>query len=170
MPYCKNCGTELPEGASYCPRCGTQVEIEVGPTLAYWGERFVAWLIDVIILGAILILVKFLVGPAWPSLTWESNFLRWVPFVDFGLNNVVYFLYWMFTEGFYGQSFGKMIMRLQVTRLNGKPANIVQVAIESVGKAFILPIDCIIGWILYTKRRQRLFNYLSETIVVKTYR
>jgi len=42
-----------------------------------------------------------------------------------------------------------------------------QAAIESIGKAFLLPLDCIIGWILYPSRRQRLFNYLSDTIVVR---
>jgi uncharacterized membrane protein YvbJ len=65
MPYCKKCGTELPEGASYCPKCGTAVVMEEAPAvptaptvpapkLAFWGERFVAWLIDIIILGVIV--------------------------------------------------------------------------------------------------------------------
>ena len=26
MPSCRNCGNELPEGAVYCPKCGTLVE------------------------------------------------------------------------------------------------------------------------------------------------
>jgi len=170
MPYCRNCGTELSEGASYCPKCGKSVEAETGSGLAYWGERFVAWLIDMVILGVILALVRLSLGSAWLGFAWGPDFLEWVPFVDFGLSNVVYFLYWMFMEGLYGQSFGKMIMRLQVTRLDGEPANMVQAVIESVGKAFLLPIDCIVGWILYTKNRQRLFNYLSETIVMKAQR
>jgi len=73
-------------------------------------------------------------------------------------------------DGIYGQSFGKMILRIKVTRLNGSPANIFQTAIESIGKAFLLPIDCIVGWILYPTKRQRLFNFLSETIVVRSSR
>ena len=93
-----------------------------------------------------------------------------IPFVDFGLDNVIYFLYWMFMEATYGQSIGKMILRIEITRLNGEPASMVQSAIEGVGKAFLLPIDCIIGWILYPGKRQRLFNYISGTIVVKAYR
>jgi hypothetical protein len=39
--------------------------------------------------------------------------------------------------------------------------------LETVGKAFLLPLDVLLGWIFYPKRRQRLFNYISETIVVK---
>jgi hypothetical protein len=36
-----------------------------------------------------------------------------------------------------------------------------------VGKAFLLPLDLLLGWILYPRRRQRLFNHISETIVIK---
>ena len=24
--YCKNCGTQIPEGSKYCPNCGTPVD------------------------------------------------------------------------------------------------------------------------------------------------
>ncbi len=160
----------MPEGATYCPNCGTPVETVAQPILASWGGRFVAWLIDIIILGVILAPIKLFIWIAWPSFVWAPDFVRWIPFVDFGLDNVIYLLYWMFMEGIYGQSIGKMILGLEVTRLNGEPASMAQSAIESVGKAFLLPIDCIVGWILYTRKRQRLFNYLSGTIVVKAYR
>jgi len=80
MPYCKNCGNELPENAQFCPRCGTAVAKSVEPVvfssppqpyfapglkLAFWGERFVAWLIDVVIIGAVvgfISLITFLGG------------------------------------------------------------------------------------------------------------
>ncbi len=168
MPYCKNCGSEFPEGAVYCPKCGTRVEIVAALKLASWGERFVAWLIDVVILGAIIALIRVFTWIAWPSFSWVPNIPSWIPFVDFGLSNVIYFLYWMFMEGAYGQSFGKMIMKLKMTRLDGKHINMAQAAMESVGKAFLLPFDCLLGWLLYPSKGQRLFNYLSETIVVRT--
>lgn len=31
MPYCQKCGNELPEGAKYCPVCGTAVAMEEAP-------------------------------------------------------------------------------------------------------------------------------------------
>jgi uncharacterized RDD family membrane protein YckC len=177
MPYCKKCGNELPEGAKYCPVCGTPVTMEAAPTpvtpaapqpsvlkLALWGERFIAWLIDVIIIGVavgILGLFSLLAGlaiPGWPG---------WLPFFNFNLGGVLYFLYWMFMEGSYGQSFGKMIMRIKITRLDGSQIGMGPAALESLGKAFLLPLDCLLGWILYPKRRQRIFNYISETIVIK---
>jgi uncharacterized RDD family membrane protein YckC len=182
MPYCKKCGTELPEGAKYCTVCGTPVTAEVAPAapvtqatpetqvasglkLAFWGERFVAWLLDAIIIGilvGILGLFSLIAG-----LTWWSGWPSWLPFFNFNLGGVIYFLYWMLMDSLYGQSFGKMIMRLKIKRVDGGQINMGAAALESLGKAFLLPLDCLLGWLLYPKRRQRLFNYLSETIVVK---
>jgi uncharacterized RDD family membrane protein YckC len=73
----------------------------------------------------------------------------------------------MLMEGIYGRSLGKMLMRLKVTRLDGGPMDVGQAAIETVGKAFLLPLDLILGWILYPSKRQRIFNYLSGTVVLR---
>jgi uncharacterized RDD family membrane protein YckC len=91
---------------------------------------------------------------------------------SFWPHSIILFLYWTFMEGLYGQSLGKMIMNLKVTHLNGGAPDIAHAAIESLGKAFfpLLLIDCIIGWILYPSKRQRLFNYVSETVVVRAHR
>jgi len=162
VKYCRKCGAELPEGAEYCTICGEPVKAVRGAQLAGWGERFVAWLIDMVILGIIF-------GP-WvplPGYMWGPEFLRWIPFVDFGTRNVIHFVYWLFMEGVYGQSIGKMVMKIRVTQLDGQPTDVVHAAIESLGKAFLLPIDCIVGWLLYPAKNQRLFNYISETIVVR---
>lgn len=182
MPYCKNCGNELPEGAQFCPKCGTAVTkleepvVVAAPVppvaapelnLAFWGERFVAWLIDVVLIGAVFLVIglfTFLSGltyglvPGWPS---------WIPFFSFNPNGVVLFLYWMLMEGSSGQSLGKMLMRIKVVHVDGTPVNMGNAAVESVGKAFLLPLDCIVGWILYPRSRQRLFNRISRTVVVK---
>jgi uncharacterized RDD family membrane protein YckC len=140
------------------------------PKLAYWGTRFVAWLIDIVIVGAIVWFFRLFAVAAWPGYVWPTGLPGWFPFADFGASNVAYFLYWMLSDGLYGQSFGKIIMRIKVTRLDGGVPKLSQVAIESIGKAFLLPIDVIVGWFLYPSRRQRLFNYLSNTIVVRTTR
>jgi len=182
MPYCKKCGAELPEGAMFCLKCGTAVLIEEAPAvsiapvtpkppafkLAFWGERFVAWLIDVIILGVIVgtlgLLTWWFVSQPF---TWLPGWPSWIPFFNFGPGGVIYFIYWMLMEGAYGQSIGKMAMRIRVTRPDGSSIGMTHAALESVGKAFLLPLDCLLGWILYPRRRQRIFNYLSETIVIR---
>lgn len=177
MSYCKKCGNELSEGTKYCTFCGTPMTMEAAPALAalavsqpsglklaLWGDRFVAWLIDAIIVGVIVVILglfRLLAGlalPGWPD---------WLPFFNLNLGGILYFLYWMFMDGAYGQSFGKMIMRLKITRLDGSQIGMGNAALESLGKAFLLPLDCLLGWILYPKRKQRIFNYISETIVIK---
>jgi len=158
MPYCRQCGAQLPEGAAYCPNCGAAIRAHV---LANWGERFIAWLIDIIILSAFLGLIT------WPGYILMPQLPRWIPFVELGFKDIIHFLYWMFMEGTNGQSIGKIVMKIKTVRLDGGPADMGQAAIESIGKAFLLPIDVLIGLIFYQEEKQRLFSYLSKTIVVK---
>jgi uncharacterized RDD family membrane protein YckC len=174
LPYCKNCGNELSQDAKFCPKCGTPVDyqpeaprqaapIASNLKLALWGERFVAWLIDVLIIGVIVGLLELFTWFAWePFGFWPS----WLPFVNFGSGGVIYFLYWTLMEGACGQSIGKMVMHLRVVKLDGSKIGIGYAALESVGKAFFLLLDLLIGWALYPKRMQRIFNFLSETVVI----
>jgi uncharacterized RDD family membrane protein YckC len=182
MPYCQKCGNALPEEAKYCPVCGTAVVAEEAPaapavptapaapevsglTLALWWERVVAWLIDVAIIGVVVFILGLFASLA--TLTWWSGWPSWIPFFNF--NGVALFLYWLFMDGIYGQSFGKMFMRIKVTRLDGSQIGMGHAALESFGKSFfpILVLDCLLGWLLYPRKRQRIFNYLSGTIVIK---
>jgi len=167
MPYCRNCGNELSEGAIYCPACGSSVELGTELVMATWGERAIAWLIDMIILGVLLVWFS-LPGFYWIPRDWGVIVPKWIPFVHLGFRNLVYFLYWAILEGMYGQSVGKMALRMKVTHLDGGPIDVGRAAIQSIGKAFLLPIDCIIGWVMYPQKQQRLFNYISETVVVKS--
>lgn len=183
MPFCAHCGKELSGDERFCPHCGAptpsptpiappsttaapptrvsqppSTELGRGVVLAGWGDRFLAWLIDWIILGAISELVR-LPGFSLPA----------IPFVAFGFRDFVLFLYWTLMEGTSGQSIGKMAMRLKVTRTDGSPASLADAAVESFGKAFLLPIDCIIGWVAESckEKKQRLSNMLSKTVVIK---
>ncbi len=184
MANCKNCGNELPPGAEFCPRCGTPVPKEEGrvvvaqrvastgatPVLALWLPRFVAWLIDVAIIGAFTLILGGLAALAGTPFSFSSTFglPSWFSFfISISPEGFFRFLYWTFMEGSSGQSFGKMVMRLKVVDVDGAPVHMEWAAVESAGKAFFLPLDLIIGWFLYARRRQRVFNYLSQTIVVK---
>lgn len=138
---------------------------EPEPKLAFWGERFMAWLIDVIIMGVSV----GLLGLFTSFVTWQPfPFLPgWFPFVNFGFGGFVYFLYWTIMEGIFGQSVGKMVMHLRVARLDGGHVGMAEAIVESIGKAFFLFLDILIGWAVYPKKRQRVLNYLSGTIVVR---
>jgi uncharacterized RDD family membrane protein YckC len=179
MAYCKTCGNTLPPEAKYCPRCGAAVTPEEVPVAqvqaavsagglkqATWGERFVAWLIDIAIIDSALLIISALIYLGHPFALLRNEGW-WSVVFNFNSSGVIFFLYWMLMDAAYGKSIGKIIMRLRVTRLDGKPVSFGQAALESVGKAFLLPLDFLLGWALYPRRRQRIFNYLSETIVVR---
>lgn len=150
------------------------------PVLASWGSRFVAWIIDIILISAavevlgFVLLLPFLETGFSPFgmmrnwMTVPSTWLGW--FSRFlGAQDVLRFLYWMVLEAFSGgQSLGKKVMGISVVDMEGKPIGLVKAAVESLGKAFLLPIDIIIGLIASRAKNQRLFNALSGTIVVKT--
>jgi uncharacterized RDD family membrane protein YckC len=171
MPFCRNCGAQLSENAVFCQNCGTSTREPSRPlrVSAGWGTRFVAWLIDIIIIEIFLAPTRLfwgllgLLGFSLPIFPFPIN---WLPFVGFGLDNIVCFFYWTIMDGTFGQSIGKMAMQLKVTRLDGQSIDIGTAAIESLGKAFLLPLDCIIGWLIHSDRNQRLLNLISETMVV----
>ncbi len=121
----------------------------------YW-ERFFSWLIDFIL---VMIIFGFILGD-WrlQELITPSKLI---------IVSLIFFLYWTIFEGFDGISLGKRIMRIKVVGRNGEKLNIKQAAIESFGKAFILPIDIIIGLIARPDERTRAFSILAETKVVR---
>lgn len=156
MPYCEKCGAEAEPDAVYCPKCGAVV---AGPEsgvieLATWTQRFIALIIDGIILGIVLL---FLNLPGY----------RMMGGLTFGANNVLQFLYFMFMDHYYGQSIGKKVMNLRITKEGGAPLTLLDAAIESFGKVFLLPIDALVGYFMYRGKNQRLFNYLSDTVVIR---
>jgi hypothetical protein len=51
--------------------------------------------------------------------------------------------------------------------MSGKDIDIKNAALESFGKSFLLPIDVILGWLFTNNKRQRIFNKISNTIIIK---
>jgi uncharacterized RDD family membrane protein YckC len=89
--------------------------------------------------------------------------------VRFAVESLLFFAYWTYFESTNsGQSIGKKLLKIKTTDLSGNVPNIRNVAIQSFGKAFLLPIDVFFGWIFTNEKRQRLFNRASDTIVIKT--
>ncbi|HRW83581.1 MAG TPA: RDD family protein [Methanothrix sp.] len=139
--------------------------------IASWRRRLGAWLIDIILVGILWDVLAGVAGIAgafhvfgfWPM--HGPFFHHW--FVNIGSDDaLVLFVYWTLMEGYRGQSIGKMALGLKVTDRKGDEIDIPRAAIESFGKVFLLPLDCLIGWIAVPGSGQRLFNRLSEMIVV----
>ncbi len=135
--------------------------------LAKWSDRFLAWLIDFIIVTIGIELLFYAVTfPLW----FESNPGRWfngAGSIGFVARSLIFLAYWTYFESANGQSIGKRILNLRTINTSGKPIDIKEALIESFGKAFLLPIDVALGWIFTNDRRQRIFNRASNTIVIK---
>jgi uncharacterized RDD family membrane protein YckC len=122
--------------------------------LSSWEDRFWAWLIDVLLMSIlwdrIMIVLKI------DALSLSGAFLL----------AAILFIYWTTLEGYRGQSLGKMLLNIVVTGPLGESIRLRDAAIEAFGKAFLLPFDCLICWFALRKSRQRLFNRISDTIVI----
>ena len=148
-------------GIKYTSESLTQI------TLAKMSHRYFAWVIDYTIIFAIGLTV-FLAGNN------TSNFqalinekFHYTRYFEYGLISTLFFLYWFILEYKTGQSIGKIVFRLKITNLKGESANFKSIAISSFGKAVLLPVDVIFGRIFTNKKRQRIFNRLGKTIVIK---
>jgi uncharacterized RDD family membrane protein YckC len=136
--------------------------------LANWNSRFWAWLIDVIIVILFLNIVRGLLVSVW-TLPYLWDYGHW-DIIAVGFETIFFFLYWTVMEGFEGrgQSIGKMVMNLKVVNRDGSRISWKNAAIESFGKAFLLPFDCLIAWFAMPDTKLRVFNRISHTIVMKT--
>jgi uncharacterized RDD family membrane protein YckC len=144
--------------------------------LARWIDRFIAWLIDFIIvsigLGIIFAAISlpfWITFPHWfentnMNMGFRSLSVPWPPYI---ISSLVFMAYWTYFESTFGQSIGKKLLHLKTTDLAGKGIDAKTAVTESFGKAFLLPLDVILGWIFTNDRRQRIFNRASSTIVIK---
>ncbi len=133
--------------------------------LAKWSDRFIAWLIDFIIISAVSAIIFTSIFGTWNT-QWDENmmFSEGTSYIPASL---LFFGYWIILEYKTGQSIGKKILHLKITNLDGRPPSILGVIISSFGKSFLLPIDFILGIIFTNEKRQRIFNKIGDTVVLK---
>jgi uncharacterized RDD family membrane protein YckC len=140
--------------------------------LARWTERFIAWLIDFVIVSVgLAVLFAIFSIPFWAYYATtaeevEQQFEGLQP-LHYIISSLVFLLYWTYFESTTGQSIGKKVMNLKTTDINGAVAERKSVALAAFGKAFLLPFDVVLGWIFTNEKRQRIFNRASNTIVIK---
>ena len=131
--------------------------------LAKWKDRFLAWLVDFIIISMISTLIFFI-----SFLYLDYNFENFIS--DDGMyvpTSVMFLAYWIILEYKTGQTIGKKMFNLKIVNNLGERPSLIGVIISSFGKSFILPIDIILGWIITNEKRQRIFNKLGDTLIIK---
>jgi uncharacterized RDD family membrane protein YckC len=134
-------------------------------TIAKWSDRFFAWLIDFCIITAISTLMIF---AFFGKIDYDLNEKwMWSETIQFIQTSIIFFVYWIILEYKTGQSIGKKILNLKVTNMDGKRSDLKGIIISSFGKTFLIPIDVILGWIFTNEKRQRIFNKIGDTLVIK---
>ena len=131
--------------------------------LAKWKDRFLAWLVDFIIISMISTSIFFI-----SFLYLDYNFENFVS--DDGMyipTSVMFLAYWIILEYKTGQTIGKKMFNLKIVNNLGERPSLIGVIISSFGKSFILPIDIILGWIITNEKRQRICNKLGNTLIIK---
>lgn len=133
--------------------------------IAKWSDRFFAWLIDFCVISAISIL---LISSIFGTINYElSEKWIWAETTQIIPTSIIFFVYWTILEYKKGQTIGKKILNLKVTDMRGRSPDLKGVLISSFGKTFLLPLDVILGWIFTNKNRQRIFNRLGDTLIIK---
>jgi uncharacterized RDD family membrane protein YckC len=137
--------------------------------LANWGRRVIAWFVDYLIINIMLAYLRLedleaalIPSPLLPRLP-GFDISIWSP-----LSILIFFLYWTFSEWYFGRSIGQLLLNLRLADRQGRNVSLVASAIQSTGKSLLLPLDCLIGWLYRPCRefRQRLFNRFSNTVVI----
>ena len=194
---CSNCGSLNEPDSSFCSQCGeillsedrttveevtkkTEVEI-FEPTgnklvIAEGWPRFWAWLIDILITGAIASTISSMLFFITSDWSWWS-FGIWSPFQWFfslGPSSIVFFVYTVAMEHYYGQTLGKMALNLEiVSEATGDRPILQDIIISAIGKSFFLPIDVILGLIVKDQTQvpdlnQRLTQKWARTVVIQS--
>ena len=113
------------------------------------------------------------------SLISSSTFFLSFLYLDYNFENfitndgmyiptsVMFFSYWVILEYKTGQTIGKKMFNLKITNSQGEKPSLIGIIISSFGKSFILPIDIILGLIITNEKRQRIFNKLGDTLIIK---
>jgi uncharacterized RDD family membrane protein YckC len=140
--------------------------------MADLGSRIVAGLIDYIILGVIAVVLVFVgLAPLMAAPSWMMGGFGWGWFGGmFGVQFLLWLIYFTYFEGTSGQTIGKKFAHVKVIKENGSSCDIGSALVRSILRIIdSLPAIYILGIILIaaTEKKQRLGDMLAKTIVVK---
>ena len=143
-------------------------ESELPLTSASWSKRFIAYLIDfVVVLLVLPVITMFTTFPAISSFSQDMEIGYFEP-TSFLIISLTFFMYWTILEFTARKTVGKKLLGLEVTTIYGTRPKLQDIAISSFGKAFVLPFDVILGWLFTNSSRQRLFSKFGKIIVIET--
>jgi len=183
--FCPKCGKPVPDGATFCPSCGAPLQAGApaapsGPvsgfeTLTkdqkaqeYWIWRFVAFVVDAIIVYVVLAVLTALI--ALPALfTGGVGFFG----IVFGgiafLWGIIFVLYFSVLESTRGASIGKGLFHLKVVSKTGANPTFGEALIRNISKIYwlLLLLDVIVGLAISKDYQEKYSDHLMGTKVTR---
>ena len=158
--FCSSCGSELNEGEEYCSQCGVK-QIAHGMRVEYQGRfsysgfwrRFIAYLIDAIILGIVFGILNMGLSESGAKL------------LSF-LGGWFYFAY--LESSTHQATLGKMLIGAKVVDYGGNRISFVTASLRHFAK-ILSAIILLIGFIMvgFTQKKQGLHDILAGTLVIR---
>ena len=138
----------------------------------HWIRRLIAFIIDSIIVAigtfiiAAIILVPFLITAAITGLPWYLFNPLAFPFFA-GILSILYFA---LLESWYGWTFGKRIMSLEVEKVDGQTPPLGTAFIRNVSKIYwvLVLLDVIVGLATPGDPHQKVTDRIAGTTVTST--
>jgi uncharacterized RDD family membrane protein YckC len=194
--FCSRCGLRVEDGMRFCQTCGqeigsseppsaTQVSAPISAPLPYAGFwiRFVAYLIDGVVLGIpfflIVVALVFLFGGfsllARRTSVGPPDAAFMVPVILGFIFAAVFFLVaqWLYFAGMESSArqatFGKAAMSLRVTDLQGRRLTFGRATGRFFTKIVSNLIPLAIGYIMagFTEKKQALHDMIASTLVLR---
>ncbi len=153
--FCSKCGAQLQPGSTFCPNCGAPVGQASGPTTAplsgvdalmkesgaqnYWLRRFVAFVIDAVIVGVILVVVAVAVAIPSFALSGSAGVTSFFAGAFAVVAGVILFLYFIVAEVTRGATVGKHAMHLKVVGPKGGNPTLIESLVRNVSKIYLDP-------------------------------
>ena len=132
------------------------------------GRRVGAGLLDIALMAILSVVLGLVLGATESS---DGEFSVVLKGTDALLFFTLVLLYYFSTEARWGQTLGKRVFGVRVSRSDGSRAGPGPVAIRTLLRAVdILPILYLLGFILtlVTPRRQRLGDLAAKTVITRT--
>ena len=176
---CAQCGTPASPGAKFCENCGAPLAAASQPVAQVQSQgvaiRFVAQLIDVIILGIVFWILGF-TGAGTITINASTAQISISPFVGLLIliDVIIAFFYFTLLEGRNGQTVGKMIVKIKVVKkADHSPITYGEAAVRTILRIidlipFIAPylLGAVLIWA--SENKQRLGDHAANTVVIQS--
>jgi uncharacterized RDD family membrane protein YckC len=139
------------------------------PKAGFW-VRFVAYLLDSLILGAVQFGISLVLGFAGGAMSgFDSDESIAMGILTWLCGIVIGFTYAVFFTGYNGQTPGKMAMRIQVIRTDGTPMSYGRAFLREVVGKFASALILGIGYLMvgFDRNKQGLHDKIADTYVIK---